>query len=304
MAKKKKQFLPLQKKLNLTYYTEDSYFQVFPYATDDDYFNYLLNDEFELLKQAEKNTGYKISHIRQVVIAEEYFQWLEKEGKENTTENRTLYMGTLSDSEVEKLWEKHLVVDFTVMIEAFPFIVMSAEDHVVPAHSFKISEENIVRFKNLIANSWNIDKNQVLIHPELIRGDSFFNEFEEEFHAAAHNYFVTGNYEMPEELTVDLQVQKNVNLAYRFLAFAVRDEDKAIVSRKELEKESKRTYEISERSMESISAEIQKEVPFETARLSGFGFSLSVEEVPGFIEDFNESLTKAYAEKGIDSELI
>lgn len=272
--------------LNLTYYTKTSYFKCFPQATEKDYLNYLANDDYEVMKQMEEKIGREITQVRKVFIDKEYFDWLKKTGKENTSENRLDFMNCLTDEDVKKMWDKYNNnQDWTVEVYAIPFVITTVSAGLGPKGSIEVSKSVLNKLRNEISKRCIVNQNHVLMHPELIQGDYFFNEFEEVFEEKAEKFFATGGeYNLKTKVSMVANNKKHANLVFRFLPVAIRFEDKAIMTTKDLEREDKREFAFKERFINSVAKEIQKQMRF--TMVVGFEDPIEVMDIPDFMDEF------------------
>jgi hypothetical protein len=291
MAKKikKKKQIKTGKIMDTIHYTEDSYFQCFPKATDDDYFNYLMQDDLEyVLLMEERYDDLYISGIRKIVIDHQYFSYLKKEKQKNTSENRIKYGNSLSDDEVHKLWRKN-DMEMATMVRVIPFII--ASKNILPVYNVALSEELLNEIKHTIALSVDLKKEQLYFHQELLRADFCNEEFlEEEFYSSAHNYFVTGNEERLKNIPF-IGKQTNQTIIFRFLPVAIKDIETAIVSRKELEKELWVEKTLPEHSI----------IKWAQKACANLGNDLNIKVIPTFldqmeIEDFCDDFIESLKE--------
>ncbi|PGP18664.1 hypothetical protein COA01_23260 [Bacillus cereus] len=272
--------------LNLTYYTESSYFECFPEATEKDVRNYLETDEFLAMKHMEQETGKTVTKIRKVYIGEEYFEWLKKTRKKNTTENRLEFMSIQTDADVEKLWKKYNEKDWDVYVYAIPFSIIMVDNNSVSRNIIGVPKSTLNRLQNEISKRCVVPKTDVLLHPELIRGDDFFNEFEDEFEEASEKFFTSGEYNLKSKSPLFVPKEKHANLYFRFLPVSIKLENQAILTAKELKKEDKRNFSFTERFMSSISKEIQKQMKEPLTRVDGFEDPMIAMEIPEFVDEF------------------
>ena len=111
---------------NLLHYTKDLYLEVFPEASANDYYAYLLTNELSLVREQEKKDDLYISTIRHVAIGDAYLDWLKEYNFENTYENRMAYAQTLTDKEVFDLWA---VFQKETETRFIPFVAVSENEN-------------------------------------------------------------------------------------------------------------------------------------------------------------------------------
>jgi hypothetical protein len=209
-------------------YTEESYFDVFPDATEEQYLDYVLIDELECLKQVEKEFQTKVIGLRRVVIDEEYFSWIKKKKLENTMENRLLYMEAISDGDMERLWDKHNL-RYLTFIQYLP--VSMVTEKVLPVQNLDISPTLEKELKEVIRKVENTSS--VFIHPQLMRADRLDEKFENKFFEKSNLYFTM---KMKEKMVIKpmLLEQKKINMDIRFIPFSVYKIENPLLTKKEL----------------------------------------------------------------------
>lgn len=196
---------------NLLHYTKDLYQEIFPESQDSDYHAYDLTSEITRVKEEEKKKDTYISTIRHVVIGDAYLDWVEKENLENTYESRVNYAAKLTDEEVVLLWEAFKNETETRFV---PFVAVSEASE--PIDQSLISREQIEEAKAILAQTFQVKKESISIHPTFLR-------YEE----------TQGNF--VEAVTTMNSKEVKEDCVVRFLAVSMNESRKAIQPRKEFE---------------------------------------------------------------------
>lgn len=298
--------------LNLTHYTRDSYFKCFPKATENDWQEYLVSDEYEMKKKMEGKTGHTITQVRKVFIDEEYFGWLQENKKKNITENRLEYMNSCADKDVERLWRKYHEYDWSTYEYVVPFAIITVGRESVPKNTIEfskavlnrlqieLSKTVLNRLQNEIAKLCIVPKEDVLIHHELVRADEFMNEFEEKFESAADKFFVDGEYNLKVNFSSFAKKQEHKNFAFRFLPVSVKLENTAILNFNDLNREEKRNFSFTESFIGSISEDIEKQMGRQLTLVTGFKDPIIGSGIPEFIDEFVTGFINMENSKNVD----
>ncbi|MCU7667615.1 hypothetical protein [Bacillus thuringiensis] len=286
--------------LNLTYYTKPSFFECFPEATENDWQAYLISDSYEMTKKMEERTGRKITQVRKVFISEEYFEWLRENKKENTTENRLEFMNSRTDKDVERLWRKYNKHDWIAYVYTIPFVIAAVGNEFVPKNTIEISKALINKLQNKISKICIVPKKDVLIHPELVRGDEFVNEFGNKFDDAAEKFFSGDKYNLKAKSSLFAQEQKHANLGFRFLPVSVKLEDAAIMTLKDLEREEKRDFAFEGSFIDYVAEEIKKQMGGHFTLVTGFENPVIGAYIPEFMDEFINDFINMENDKKVD----
>lgn len=195
---------------NLLHYTKELYLEIFPEADIGDYYAYLLSNEEARIKEEEKKKNIYIATVRHVAIGDDYLNFLEEHNLENSYENRLAYAMQLTDEKVNSLWQKFKNEKETRFI---PFVAVSQGEEL--ADQSVISREQAEKAKAILAQTFQIKKEMISIHPKFLRYDE-----------TGDNLLGNTNVSLVKE-------NEKETCMIRFLAVSVSDARQAIQTRKE-----------------------------------------------------------------------
>lgn len=112
---RKKSELQVLREASIAIFTRDAWFRCFAGTTEtawqeeghEDDVHMAIVDNLKRFMDKKICDIKSLKDIRMVAIDEEYFQWLEKEGKEDGEESRDGYIRSVSDEKAEHLWKKN-----------------------------------------------------------------------------------------------------------------------------------------------------------------------------------------------------
>lgn len=279
MGKKKRKKESIM--INVTEYTEDTYFDVFPTHTEDDFLEYVINsDAYSYIKVIEKETNKMVSKVRKVVIDNEYFRWLKQTKQKNTSDARIQYMNSLRDEEVNRIWSKHYKKDWMIS-EGLLSTCFITFDEILPSTSIPIPDSFVERLKRILSNTWSISEKDIVIHPEFVRADYWNYAVDNSFHQAVETFFSTNQYTFHPAPCITMQDKQN--MAMRYIPIAHKTKNCAIMTRKEVFDEEKQFLDLSDTSIENWSNELQRN-HFPDWALHASGFWI----LPEMLMDFHE----------------
>lgn len=265
--------------LDVTYYTEEAYMKCFPDATLEDYCRSIISIDHSIL-QAEKMNNCNISNVRLVVIDEEYFEWIEENMLENSSENRILYINSREDTDVQRLWKKH---GFDKNIHMDLLFVYFLKEDSCDNNNYPLSTKSISEIKRLLAKHYNVASEEIFMANKLIRVDHFVNEVQEEF----EDTFFTGRNKPGKNFKVKNHYfkQDKSNLCVRVLPFATTTENNCILTRKEAFEYFKQ-FEKEEESIEDIANDLKNVIKKEFNPLNKHDL---IDIIP-FLIDFDDTV--------------
>lgn len=283
---KQKQQRKNGQQLNMVCYTEESYFECYPTATEENYMRYILNDDQKMVVTMEKENNISINSIRKIVIDEEYFDWLEENDLECNSETRIAYANSRTNEEVIRLWEENDMVH-TAIPAYIPFLIHGGET-VLPVHNTPISKEEQMHFKRLLSNSIGVDVNQIFIHSELLRADLCTEEFQEEVLEPTAIEFFEGDRNIQSPTVPFIAKQTNQTLIFRFLPVVIHDIDKPIVTRKEFDAEEWVDKSLPEVALTRWAEDVYKKS--DDINISVMPYFVPQEGVQNLVEEFMATL--------------
>lgn len=221
-----------QKILDIAIFTEDVFYTLFPAADESSYEQYLyaLADEEAILEFAENRTGFTIDVIRRIVLDEEYLVWLDRNKKNHSEENKSDYSNDLTNEDVERLWVKNNHHLFTVSF-SIPFLLYT--NQVLPAYHITFSETIQKQLQGILSHTYQIEKEKIIVHNQLMRPDFYLDKFEEKFFEYTNQIFAT-NTKVDMENIPFLAEQHNENVGMRVLPISILSHAKPILERSEV----------------------------------------------------------------------
>lgn len=281
--KRSKHNKKLGKIVDCTVYTEESFFLCYPDANEEDYYEYLGNSEYLLIKNLEKEMGYSVKALKRVILDEEYFEWLKRNGLKEEQKQRFVYMSKISTNEAERIWLKHNRPNYS-NISVLP--IMFSSERNLPNNNYVLPKGFLKEMKASLSQYYKLPSKYIFINEELLRGDCCSEEFiDDVFEVRAERYFIDNKIEFQKQPFLSLQQNSNLNI--RFLPVALWLEDKALLSKERAKWEENLDNDLPIETVEKLRKKLNIEMKFDGNLWINNSFILSFE-----IEDFLNSLKK------------
>ena len=160
-------------------YSLDAWLKTYPelsindweeYNCPDNYIDFFAGIIFENKEIEDLVYGNKDFALIQVIIDDQYFEWLERENKENTPENRILYGVSLTKEErIELIKKNHMDRAYTTLCIALSCI----DENPKKEYKFKLSKKTRKELTNYLGKIFG--KNKVYVPGYVLQQRDFVN---------------------------------------------------------------------------------------------------------------------------------